>query len=121
MAKHLMPVAELEHTSSTTKFFIPHVPGGQRDGVYGDIVAAVKDQLKCPITERRIARLVYRNGRRMLTAAVGSQEQMEGHYEVVAILESKFYVVVTKSSNGAAGPCILVDAGDVAVVESFKE
>jgi hypothetical protein len=101
------------------KFFVPDTSPKDCQSVYEDINKLLKDQLKTPITDRRIYNLSYRQDKKDWRLQVGELDQREARYQVQAIFESKPYIVVTKGRRGGIGPTILVDADDVTAVEEF--
>lgn len=101
------------------KFFIPQAKKTELDDVYSGIIAALKDQLHMPIDERRIFSLEYVRGKKRYRAEVGQLEQAELRYEVLAIFESKVYIVFTRSKSGDHGVTILVDKDEVISAVDF--
>ncbi len=101
------------------KFFIPHVKPAAAEGIRATIVASLVDQFRLPINERRIVSLDYVNGKRNWRLAVGELDNQENRYEILAIFESKSYIVYTRAKNGGTGVTILVDKDEVTAVEYF--
>lgn len=102
------------------QFFIPQVSRLDAPGVYRGIADLLKSQLRLPILERQIYSLSYTNSKKKWFAQVGELEQNEHRYEIVAIFESKQYIVYTRAKTGGAGPIILVDKAEVTAVEDFE-
>lgn len=101
------------------RFFIPRTDPTQIEAVYRSIKDALLSQLRLPIQDRRIFRLGYTNSKKRWQAQVGQVEQQERRYEVLAIFESKQFIVFTRAPHGASGPIILVDKGEATTVEDF--
>ena len=101
------------------QFFLPQSKPGQTELAYQEIVDTLKRQFRLPIEDRRIRSIRYFNSKKNWHAEVGYLEQQEHRYEIVAILESKWFIVCTRSKTGAPGPTILVDKGEVTEVEDF--
>lgn len=87
--------------------------------MYGQTRDLLKEQLRWPITDRRIASLRYVHDKKVCTATVGQLENQNHRYEIVAIYESSLYIVYTRAPNGAAGVTILVAKEEVTDVEDF--
>lgn len=103
------------------KFFIPHTKKAETEGAYQGMAEALKNQFRMPIDERRIFSLSYINSRKKWHAQVGQMEEQEGRYKILAIFESKPYIVVTQAKNGDQGLTILVDKTEVTAVEEFDK
>jgi hypothetical protein len=103
------------------RFFIPHTSKAEAEGAYSDIVASLKSQFRLPIHERRILSLSYTNSKKRWHAKVGQLEQQEQRYEILAIFESKSFIIFTRSTSGDPGPIILVDKDEVTAVEDFEQ
>lgn len=102
------------------KFFIPQTQPADTDAAYQQIKAVLLDQFRLPIQDRRIFRLSYTNSKRRWTAEVGQSEQQERRYQIIAIFESKQYIVYTRTKHGGSGPIILVDKAEVTAAEDFE-
>ncbi|HSX02228.1 MAG TPA: hypothetical protein VLI05_02835 [Candidatus Saccharimonadia bacterium] len=102
------------------QFFLPHA-GSEPEVAYQRIVAILKSQFRLPIMERRIFSLRYTNSKRRWRAEVGELEQQEGLYEILAIFESKSYIIYTRTRGGNAGPIIMVAKDEVTAVEEFTD
>lgn len=103
------------------KFFIPHVSEAYYAQTYEGIIDAVKEQMRVPVTARKIYRLDYVHDKKQLRAEVGKLDPQQGRYEVFAILESRPYIVFTRLSNGGAGLTILVSNDEITEVVDFEE
>lgn len=101
------------------KFFIPRTLPAEVEGAYAGIKDVLLSQFRLPIQDRRIFRLSYTNSKKHWIAEVGQVEQQERRYEVLAIFESKQYIVFTRTPRGTAGPIILVDKTEATAVEDF--
>lgn len=108
-------------TPKPMKFFIPRTHGTGAEVVYQGIMDSLKSQFRLPIQEHRIYRLRYVNSKKKWHAQVGQLEEHENQYEIVAIFESKLYMIFTRSKTGASGPIILVDKDEVTEIEDFEE
>jgi hypothetical protein len=103
------------------QFFVPHTSPAEADEAYKDIKASLISQFRLPILERRIFSLSYLNSKKRWRAEVGQLEQQERRYEILAIFESKQYIVFTRAANtGSPGPIILVDKAEVTASEDFE-
>ena len=100
-------------------FFIPQADVKDYEQTYGAIVKTVKEQMRIPITGRRIYSLDYVKDGKNLHFEVGQLEP-QGRYEVLVILESKPHVVFTREINGSHGVTILVSNDDITNVEYFE-
>lgn len=101
------------------QFFVPQFPPGEHEVVYAQLLDAVKDQMRMPITGRRIHAIKYVHDKKTLTARVGERDPQQGRFEVLAIFESKPYVLATRTPNGGTGVMILVDSNEITEVEEF--
>ena len=101
------------------KLFVPHVQPSETEAEYAAIVASVKSQFRLPIADRKIARITYTNSKHKWRAEVGQREEQEDKYEIVAILESKSFIVVTRMPDGAPGVTIMVNPAEVTEVVEF--
>jgi hypothetical protein len=103
------------------RFFIPHTSKAEAEAAYSDIAGSLKRQFRLPIQERRILSLSYTNSKKRWQAKVGQLEQQEHQYEILAIFESKSFIIFTRSLDGGPGPIILVDKDEVTAVEDFDQ
>jgi hypothetical protein len=101
------------------QFFIPHIGKLEADSAYQGIIKELESQFRLPILDHRIFSLSYTNSRKKWYAEVGQLEEQEGRYQIVAILESKQFIVFTHTPEGKPGPIILVDKDEVTSVENF--
>ncbi len=101
------------------KFFVPQVTRSKAEENYEEIAKSVKDQLRLPITESRIFSINYVHDKKRCRAEVGKPEPQQGRYDVVAIFESKPYIVFTRGKDGAAGLTILVSNDEITDIEYF--
>jgi hypothetical protein len=101
------------------RFFIPHAKTSQAEAAYQAIASSLKSQFRLPIDERRIFSLTYVNSKKRWRAEVGKLEENEREYEILAIFESKQYIIFTRTKAGTAGPIILVDKQEVTAIEEF--
>jgi hypothetical protein len=102
------------------KFFVPHTKKAEAEAVHRGMAESLKGQFRMPMSERRIYSLNYVNSRKKWRAEVGQMEQQEGRYEILAIFESKPYIIVTRAKNGEPGLTILVDKDEVTLAEDFE-
>jgi len=102
------------------RFFVPGVVDAEAEAAYAQIKQALWAQFRLPILEQRISSLNYVNSKRSWRAEVGQEEQQERRYEIVAIFESKHFIIFTRTADGVAGPIILVDKAEVTAVEHFE-
>jgi hypothetical protein len=102
------------------KFFIPQTAPAETEAAYQRIKAILLDQFRLPIQDRRIFSLSYTNSKRRWKAEVGQPEQQERRYDIVAIFESKQFIIYTRAKTGGAGPIILVNKTEVTAVEDFQ-
>ncbi len=101
------------------KFFVPRTKPAKYQGAYENMAALLKDQLKATIGTERIYSLNYHQDKKDWRLQVGELEPRENRYEVLAIFESRPYIVFTRSRTSNAGTTILIDASDVTKVEYF--
>ena len=102
------------------KFYIPHVEEQDADSARLEIAKALKSQFRLPILDRRIRKLEYTNSKRKWIAEVGQLEEQEDRYEILAIFESKSYIVYARSATTNDGITIMVDKTEVTLVEDFE-
>jgi hypothetical protein len=102
------------------RFFVPQARGPEQEQTYQSIIAALKDQLRWPISPRRIYSIQYHHDKKTYAAAVGTLEPLENRYEILAILESNFYLIFTRLPNGAHGVTILVSKDEILEIEDFS-
>lgn len=102
------------------QFFIPGIAPAEAETVYQGFAKALKSQFRLPIHERRIRSLKYLNSKTRWHAAVGELEEQEGKYLIMAIFESKSYIVYTQAPDGTPGLIILVGRDEVTAVEDFE-
>ena len=101
------------------KFYLPNTKKNEQEAVYRDIISVLVDQFRLPINARRIHSISYTTGKHKWHAEVGKLEEQENRYEIVAIFESKPYIVFTKTKDGGSGLTILVDKDEATNVEYF--
>jgi hypothetical protein len=102
------------------QFFIPRTKSTETEEIYGEIKKNLVGIFHLPIEERRVFSLSYTNSKKAWYSEVGQLEEHERRYEVVAILESKQYIVFTRTPHGSPGPMILVDKAEVTGVVDFE-
>jgi hypothetical protein len=102
------------------KFFVPQSKRGQSEPSYQNLFDLLKDQLRMPLTPRRIFSIDYTHDKKQWHAEVGKLEQQERRYEILAIFESAgVYIIVTQAKNGNPGVKILVSKDEVTDVKDF--
>jgi hypothetical protein len=101
------------------KFFIPQTKKSEYDKQYQAIIATLKDQLRWPITDRRIYSLEYVHDKKNFKVEVGKLDPYEQRYEVVAILESSTFLVFTRTKDKGVGVTILVNPQEVTGIVNF--
>ncbi|MDB5178604.1 MAG: hypothetical protein JWN01_547 [Patescibacteria group bacterium] len=102
------------------RFFLPHTGKGEAEAAYQEIKKSLSSQFRLPLLESRIFSLSYTNSKKKWYAEVGQLEEQEGQYEILAIFESKQYIVFTRTKQGGAGPIIVVDKAEVTDIENFE-
>ena len=102
------------------KFFIPNTKPSEAEAAYASLVNVVKDQLRIAITPRRIYGMHYVHDKKRLHVQVGSMDPQQGRYVVCAILESKPYVVVTRTESGQDGLTMLINGDEVTSIDEFQ-
>ena len=102
------------------KFFIPNVKASETETTHKAMAKLLQEQFRLPVMDRRIFSLRYTNSKKRWLAEVGCLEEQENHYEIVAIFESKQYMVVTRDKGGRPGITIMVDKDEVTAVEDFE-
>jgi ABC-type phosphate/phosphonate transport system substrate-binding protein len=103
------------------KFFIPDTKPADTQEAYQGIAKLLKEQLRMPITDRRIYSLSYTHDKRKWRAVVGEREEQEDRYDIVAIFEAKPYIVFTRAQNGGQGLTIMVNPDEITAIEYFDE
>lgn len=101
------------------KFFVPGYTKGKAEAGYNDLLEHIKDQLRTPITPRRIFSISYTHDKKPYHIEVGKFEQQENRYEVVAIFESSVFIAMTRNKTGVQGIKILVSKDEVTDVKDF--
>jgi hypothetical protein len=101
------------------KFFLPHTSRGEADATYRKMARALAMQFRLTLVERRIYSISYRNSNKARKLEVGKIEQEHGIYEVMAIFESKTYIVLTRAPDGSDGVTIMVGKQEVEEIEEF--
>lgn len=107
--------------ATPVKYFIPQTKPRDHEAVYQAMVAAVGDQLKAVVGDRKIFSISYIREKKLCYAEVGQMDQQEGRYQVMAILESSPYIVYTRAKNGTPGVMVLVNKDDVTDIQDFKQ
>jgi len=102
------------------KFFIPGVPDHGVEAAYQALYDTAKAQLRTPITPRRIFRLEYVHDKRNRHLAVGEAHPEHHRYQILAILESKPYIVMTRDLSGEIGPTFMVNGTEITDVTEFE-
>ena len=102
------------------QFHLPQYEADSTEQAYQSIRKSLVSQFRMPIEERRVFALNYLNSKRRWRAEVGALEQQEHQYQILAIFESKQFIVYTRSKQGFSGPIILVDKAEVTLVEDFE-
>lgn len=90
------------------------------EAVYAGITDSLKEQLRWPITPRRIRSLDYIHDKKRCRVEVGQLESQENRYRILAIFESNHYIVFTRADDGGHGVTILVNKDEVTAVEDFR-
>ena len=102
------------------KFFVPNTKPADVEAAYKGIADSLKSQFRLPLVERRIYSLNYLNSKRKWRAEVGKLEEQEERYEILAIFESKSYIVFTRAQDGGQGLTIMIDKSEVTAIEDFE-
>lgn len=102
------------------EFFIPETKPSQTEAVYTGMMEALKEQLRWPITPRRIFKLKYIHDKKPWQAEVGQLERQGNRYQILAIFESNCYIVFTRDTDGSHGVTILVNKDEVTDIEDFQ-
>lgn len=101
------------------KFYVPHAKRGHGADRREEIAKVIHDQLKIAMTPRRIQSIEYTHDKKKYRLEVGKPENQEHRYEVVAIFESKPFIVATRAKSGENGPTILVNADEITKIVDF--
>ena len=101
------------------KFFIPELEPTQYEEAYRNMRDAVHDQMRTTITERRIRSISYLHDKKRYVATVGETMPKQDRFEVMAIYESKPYVIFTRTKSGGQGVTILVNQDEITDIEEF--
>lgn len=102
------------------KFFVPFTKPGKAQEMWESIAKVLKTQFKIPISARRIYSLSYIHDKKPYHLQVGELDQQEQRFKVLAIFESKPYIVFTRAASGGPGPIILVSPDEVTAIEDFE-
>jgi hypothetical protein len=101
------------------KFFIPGIPDTQTETTYKSLYDAAKDQLRTPITDKRVFSLRYIHDKRAVNVVVGEAHPHHPNFVILAILESQPLIVVTQARNGQSGPTIMITNAEVTDMVEF--
>lgn len=102
------------------KFFLPYATDeAQAESVYAGIKKFAAEQTGWPITDRRIRSIEYRHEGKEYTAEVGEVNNRNGE-TVIAILESKTYLVCTPNRCVRRGEPMYVGIQEVSKTETFE-
>ncbi len=102
------------------QFFIPKAKRGQKVSTYEEIVTALKSQLRCDITDRRIFSMEYDHDKHHYRAEVGQLEQIQNRYKIMAILEANLFIIYTQDRKGEDALIIMVNKDEVTAVQDFS-
>lgn len=100
-------------------FFIPQTKVEAAEALYASMADQLKDQMRWPITPRRIFALKYTHDKKVCTAKVGQTAGQGDRYIVMAIFESTHYIVFTHGLTGGVGTTILVNKDEITAIEDF--
>lgn len=102
------------------KFFIPHAKDDkQAEDVYESTKKFAKQQMSWEIADRRIRKLQYSHEGKDFVAEVGKVESRTGE-EVIAILESRTFLICTPRRGVLGGEPMMVGKNDAHHVEDFE-
>lgn len=101
------------------QFFMPQTKAREQAAAYQTIIDSLQDQLRCEIVPRQIFSLEYTHDKKNYRAQVGQLEQLEHHYEIIAILEANVYIVVAQKPSNNMSMSILVNKDEVYALETF--
>lgn len=101
------------------KFFVPGITNAHAETAYSTLFDGAKDQLRTPITEKRIYSLRYTHDKRQVSVVVGESHPHHPKYQVLAILESHPHIVLTRDRAGKHGPTIMVANAEITEVVEF--
>lgn len=102
------------------QFYVPLATKRQQEDVYTAIVKLFEDQMRWTVQPRRIQSLKYLHDKKHYTAEVGKMDPSEGRYQVMAILESNYFVVYSRAAGGEHGTSILVNKSEVYELTEFE-
>lgn len=102
------------------QFFIPKIKKSEIETVYSQMIDVIKDQLRLSISARKIFSITYIRDKKEWHSEVGKLHQQNDRYEVVAIFESRPYVICTRGRDGANGVTILVNKEEITAVNDFE-
>jgi hypothetical protein len=114
-------VAATKPVSQSMKFFIPGVQRAQSEAVYKALFDTAKDQLRTPISPKRILSVRYIHDKREVVLKIGEPHPQNYRYVVMAIFESQPHIVVTQSSSAKPGPTFMVNSAEITEVTEFEE
>jgi hypothetical protein len=103
------------------RFFVPGISNPQAEAAYRALYEAAKDQLRTPITAKRILSLNYVHDKQAVCVRVGEAHPEQYRYRVVAILESRPFIVMTQSLTGSPGPTYMVNSAEITEVTEFED
>ena len=101
------------------KFFVPGTSAAHSETAYRTLFDAAKDQLRTPISEKRIFSLRYIHDKRTVSIEVGEPHPHHPKYQILAILESHPHIVLTRDRLGKHGPTIMVANAEITEVVEF--
>src|SRR5690242_6655494 len=107
-------------TNQSMKFFMPGIDAAQAETAYKSLYDAAKEQLRTPISSRRIFSLRYIHDKRPLNVVVGESHPHHPRYLIMAILESQPHIIMTQGPDGRHGPTIMVANAEITDVVDFE-
>jgi hypothetical protein len=103
------------------KFFVPGIVASQSEAAYEALFKTAREQLRVPITPKRIYRLEYVHDKRRITIQVGEFHPAHPRYIILAILESRPHIVITRTATAEPGPTIMVASNEITEIIEFTQ
>ncbi len=101
------------------KFFVPRLESSEYEEAYKNMRDAVIEQMRTRVSERRIRSISYTHDKKRYVATVGEILPTNERFEVMAVFESKPFVIYTDSTMGGRGVTVLVNQDEITAMEEF--
>lgn len=103
------------------KFFVPEITDDKEtETIYAHAKRSAVEGFGWQVSDRRIRRISYREGGKLLQAEVGKPDPITGE-PVMAIFESTTYLICTENRGVRQGAPILVGRHEVIESAEFEQ